>query len=510
MFKSVLWTAAVATLAAIAIVAPSRAADAPQFTAAVTVEPDSLDLTMSRNSGESTLLPPIRLETGWDSDEPGHVRHTVADWTISPDRKVITFKIHPGVKFQSGDELTAADWKFSWEREAKNSPFFKRHSKYIDKIEVLDKYTVRFTFNAVDINFFEAEAGGALLVSKAYNERVGDKEATLHPVGIGPYEIAGYKPGEYLDLKAFDGYYGKKPQVKSARLYFVKDDNTRVAKLEVGEVDLIMDTPYTSVASLKSRGFHTVELEAHPTMVMQFYMVQNAPWNKLKVREAIAHAIDGDAIAKGLFLGFPKHYPRLAPGEFGYDPSLKNYTFDPALSKKLLAQAGYPNGFDMPLFYWMAGYGFQQTAGAVALYLQKIGIRVHVEGLDPGKWLEFTRSNRNNPDAKFVGIGPVPTANIGSNALEALTIGYYNSPGSTYTNPEFLATVKEALSTLDDKKREELTRKAWDMTYRDVATLSIWNSVLIYSMKKNVNYHAMPHRPAWLHLKDVTMEGSAG
>jgi peptide/nickel transport system substrate-binding protein len=234
-------------------------------------------------------------------------------------------------------------------------------------------------------------------------------------------------------------------------------------------------------------------------------MVKNAPWNKLKVRQAVAHAIDGDAIAKGLFLGFPKRYPRLAPGEFGYDPALKNYAYDPALAKKLLAEAGYPNGFDMPLFYWQAGYGYRQTAEAVSLYLQAIGIRSHVDALDPGKWLAYTRTHRNDPDANFVGIGPVPTANTGLNSLEPLTIGYYLSPGSTYQNPEFMATVKEALATLDDRKREDLVRKAWDMTYRDVATISIWNSVSIYSMKKDIDYRPIAHRPAWLRFKDLSV-----
>ena len=104
-----------------------------------------------------------------------------------------------------------------------------------------------------------------------------------------------------------------------------------------------------------------------------------------------------------------------------------------------------------------------------------------------------------------VGIGPVPTANTGLNSLEPLTIGYYLSPGSTYQNPEFMATVKEALATLDDKKREDLVRKAWDMTYRDVATISIWNSVSVYSMKKNVDYRPIAHRPAWLRFKDLSV-----
>src|SRR6185312_13615235 len=368
---------------------PARSQSYDHITIATNAEPDTLDMLTS-------VFPPISYvvlrnvdEMLWGYNIDGTVRPTVADWMVSPDAKTITFHIHPGVKFHSGDELVADDVLFSFKRMMSNTPSFKRHARLVKSVDKLDDYTVRFTWDHPDVTFFDGMQ--IFMGSKAYFDRVGEKEFMTHPSGIGPYKLVKYAAGQYIDLERFDGYYGTKPKVKAARFAIIKDDETRLAKLRAGEADIVMNAPYPNVAELEKDGFHLVKFPANPSVSIVFdLLTPQSPWHTREVREAIAHAIDPNAIIKGLFHGVPYRYPMLAPGEAGYDPNLKNYDYNPALSKKLLAEAGYSNGFKMPLYYSATSfYGFRQAAEVVALYLKAIGIECELHNQEAVQGLQM-------------------------------------------------------------------------------------------------------------------------
>src|SRR6185437_11537869 len=114
-------------------------------------------------------------------------------------------------------ELTADDVVFSFKRIAANSPMYRRDTKLVDKVEALDRYTVRFTFNTPYFGFFNSAIVN--LVSKSYFERQGEAYAVKHPNGIGPYKFVDYKPAQYVELAASPNYYGKQPAVRAARIY---------------------------------------------------------------------------------------------------------------------------------------------------------------------------------------------------------------------------------------------------------------------------------------------------
>lgn len=242
---------------------PSRAADdQSRLVIATGAEPDSIDITAG-------FFPPINYvilrnidEALWDYNQDGTIRQTVATWDYSKDKMTLVFHLKHGVKFHSGDEFTAEDVVFGFQRLMAKTRPFARHGKHVKKITAVDKYTVRLDFAEPDVNFFD---GTSLFpASKAYYDRVGEKEFATHPNGIGPYAFVGYKPAAYFDLKAFPGYYGKQAHFKNVRFEFVKDAETRVAKLRAGEADMIMDTPFPQVAALAKEGFRIVKLPANP------------------------------------------------------------------------------------------------------------------------------------------------------------------------------------------------------------------------------------------------------
>ncbi len=493
-------------VAALALPGIARAQSYDHVTIATNAEPDTLDMLTSVFPPVSFVILRNVAEMLWGYNLDGTVRPTVATWDKSADGKSITFHLRPGIKFHSGDELVADDVLFSFERMKKNTPAFMRHARLVKSIEKLDKYTVRFTWDRPDVTLFDGMQ--LFMGSKAYYDRVGEKEFMTHPSGIGPYKMVKYAPAQYIDLERFDGYYGDKPKVKSARFLIVKDDETRVATLKSGEADIVMDAPYTQVASLQQAGYTLVKYPANPTVSVVFDLLSpQSPWHKLKVRQAIAHAIDTDAIVKGLFHGVPNRYPMLAPGEEGYDPNLKFPTYDPALAKKLLTEAGYPNGFKMPLYYnGTMFYGFRQAAEAVALYLKAIGIECEMHNIEGVQGLHMARRAQQDHSIEIVSVGALPIANTGLTPLDMLTISFRSTAPSVVSHfPEVDEGIEQALAEPDKEKRAAIIRRVVDFLHDQVATITLWDSVSVYAMKKGITYTPIAHRMPFMLLKNVTI-----
>ena len=472
---------------------------------AANAEPDTLDLAMTREGPSAYPILENMTERLVGEFTDGKYVSTLATWELSADGKEIVFRLKPGIKFQSGDALTAGDIVFAYNRAKAKAPMFLRHARFVDTITAVDDLTVKLRFQRPDVGFIPWR--GLLVESKAYFDRVGEQEFVTHPVGTGPYKIVDYKPGDHLDLARFDGYWGKKPAVEKARFVFIKDDTTRVAKLRAGEVDMIMNTPYNDVGPLEAEGFHTRKLAAFPSVSIQFQVANpKVPWADVRVRRAIAEAIDAEAIVKGLFHGLPERYPRLAPGELGYDPTLKNYPYDPADAKKLLAAAGYPNGFKMPFYSWAGTYyGFKETTEAVALYLKAVGIDVRVTALDAPKYMDKVRSVARDSNGEFVGIATLPMANL-ADPTEPLSVYYSGSAFSIYRNPQLDAAIDRTLVELDPAKRAEDIKAAFRIMQDQVATIVVWDSVSVYAMKRDIDYTPLPRMFPLLLLRNITLK----
>jgi len=493
---------ALAALALLALVSFGGAPAAAQsLTVALNHEPSTLDLTSTRDSPSVRPIMENIVESLWGIDPNGNMVPTLATWTVSADGKVIEFKLRPGVTFHSGDALTARDVIFSHQRSLEKAPQYVRRGRLLDRVEAVDDLTVRFVFKEYDAGFIPARQ--LFIVSKTYYDRVGEREFLDHPVGTGPYRFVGYQPGQSLDVEAFADYWGDKPQVQKARFVIIKDDSTRIAKLRAGEVDVIMNTAYASVEEIRRAGFKTASVSVHPTMSVQFpFANPKAPWADRRVRQAIAYAIDGSAIVNGLLQGIPTRYARLAPGELGYDPEIKSYSYDPALARKLLAEAGYPNGFQVDMSYWAGTYqGGRETAEAVTLYLKAIGIHTKVQGLDSGQMMETLRKSRTDENVSRIFISAMPMANV--DPIEAFIAYYSKNTFSVYVNESFDRQYELAMSEPDSEKRVGYIREAVRIMHEDVATVPIWNTVAVYAMKPSVDYTPTQRTFPLMYLKHV-------
>jgi len=472
---------------------------------AMPTEPDTLDLNSSKMDGASAPVAENITERLIGITPDGKLIPCLAtSWKVSPDGKEMVFTLRNGVKFSNGDPFTAKDVKFSHERGLKTSTTYQRATRLVETFTVVDDYTVKFVFKTPDAQFLPSRA--TPVESQAYHERVGEDRFLREPVGTGPYKFVKWEPGQYIEVKANETYWGEKPVVQEARFVFVKEDTTRVSMLKTGEADMILECPFPLVKEVENAGYKTARLSTHPSVSIQFHTYNpKVPWYDKRVRLAVAMAVDKDVVVQKLFQGIPTSPVRLNPWELGYDKDLKPYPYDPARAKKLLAEAGYPNGFEMPLYYFSGRVsGQKETAETVALYLNAIGIRAKVEGIEAIQFIQKVREWHKSTDAVFAGIATAPTANY-PDPTGALEISFYSGSAiSLYQNPKFDAVLETARATLDDKKRGELIKEAFRIVQEEVPTALLWSNVSVYAMQKSISFtptvraiHAM------VFLKDI-------
>lgn len=490
---------------ALAAALPARAQADKQFVVATNLQPDVLDPSLSRNAPvvRPTLNNVVEPVVGTAHD--GSVTPLLANWTILDGGKTIEFKVRPNVRFHSGDPLTAADIVWSHERAGARNASYGRYMRLYTGAEVVDDLTARFHFKNYDAGFIPGR--GLLALSKAYHDRVGEDQFVASPVGTGPYKFVGYRAGEYLDVAANDGYWGGAPQVRNVRFVFIREDATRVAKLKAGEADIVMNVPWGEVAGLKTAGFTIVGAEVTPSTSVYFDILNpKTPWADRRVRMAIANAIDADAIINGLFQGIPKHYPCLAPGQIGYDPSLKNYPFDVAAARKLLAEAGYAGGFKMPLYYLANNYfGVKESTEAVSLYLKQVGIDCNVQGLDGPQFEDLAEKMHKDPTGEFVCVWPLVVANFNDPQIGMNLHFYSQGYNALYKNPDFDKLYDAALSEPDEEKRADDIRAAYKVVWDDVGRVPLWNNVAEYAMRKGVSFVPTSRTFVLMQLQDIRL-----
>src|SRR5919109_2385854 len=299
-------------------------------------------------------------------------------WTASPDLRVFEFKLREGLRFHNGDPFTAEDVKFSFQR-AKAKLL---HQK-VREVTVVGPYRVRFTLHEPwpdFMNFYAGIVTGAgWIVPKKYVERVGDEGFKKNPVGLGPYQFVSHTPGVELVMEAFEAYWRKTPSVKRLVFKMVPEAITRMAMLKRDEVDIayLLDAPQAQ------------EVKRDPTLRLAFsggiatffldFFDQwdpKSPWADRRVRLAASHAIDRRALSEAETLGASRPAGNFVPRRFEFALPLEPYPHDPVKAKQLLAEAGYPNGFDAgDLYPWPP---YVSMGEALNTYLQAIGIRTRV------------------------------------------------------------------------------------------------------------------------------------
>jgi peptide/nickel transport system substrate-binding protein len=466
------FVAAWVILAAVAFAAPAWAAQG-QMTWAVHV---SLAPTWLDPAETPGLITPFMIlyavHDALVKPMPGNAMapSLAESWKASPDALTYTFALRRGVKFHNGEPVTAADVKFSFERyKGTASKLFKER---VAGVDVVDAQTVRFRLKQPWPDFMTFYAtpatGAAWIVPKKYVESVGDEGFKKAPVGAGPYRFASFKPGVELVLEANEQYWRKAPSVQKLVFRSVPDDSTRVAMLKRGEADIV----YSIRGVLGEEVRRTAGLAFKPTLTTWTEWIlfteqwnPRSPWHDRRVRLAAAHAIERQAINQAEYLGAARETGSIIPHamEFAWQAPL--YAYDPAKAKALLAEAGYPNGFEGgPIATDMA---YATVLEAAANYLQAVGIRVTVRGLERAGFLKENAEKKLRPLVRTASGAP----GNASTRIEAFVVSEGTYAYGGY--PDIDGLFREQVSEIDRKKREATLHKIQQLMYERVMFLPL-------------------------------------
>ena len=399
-------------------------------------------------------------------------------WTISPDGLVYEFVLRKGVRFHNGDTVSAEDVKFSFERY--RGAAHRTLKERVTAVEVPDPARVRFRLKRPwpdFMTYYSTATGAGWIVPKKYVEKVGDEGFKKAPVGAGPYRFVSFTPGVEVVLEAFDQYWRKSPATKRLVLRAIPDDATRLVALKRGEVDIAYNIRGALAEDLRRTPGLTLKPVVGQVTNWVYFPDQwdpKSPWHDLRVRLAANHAIDRQAINQAENLGFARVTGSLIPAsfEFYWQPQPPGYPYDLARTKKLLAEAGYPNGLDAGDLFCDAAVTY--LGEPVANYLNGAGIRVKLRPLERAAFF------RGYAEKKYKGLVLAGSGAFGNAAtrIEAFVAG-----GGTYAYGSYAdidGLFAEQASEVDRTRRESTLSRIQQLMYEKAMFAPIWlNAALI-------------------------------
>lgn len=439
-------------------------------------------------------------------------------WTISPDGRTYTFKIRPNVKFHDGTPLDAAAVEFNirrmWDKtfqyyDVKASGQTSFIWQFLKKVQTVDPATLRLTFSQPFSPFLrllaQGGSGSTGIISPTALKKYGNDNIGEHPTGTGPFKFVDRVRGQRITLARNDSYWGQKPYLDKVVFRPLPDASARVSALRAGEVDMIAVPPPDSIASLQSAGY-TLSEGAPPHVWYLSFNMTDPIMKNLKVRQAINLAIDRPGLAKNLLKDSVKPaYDVQAPANSAYVQRPEAYSYNPDKAKKLLAEAGYPNGFQTTMMTSVDGSG-QIIPVPMAEYIQqnlaKVGITVQLrtyewisyltkwaQGMDPGTGWSQQSWGMTTPYWLYI---------VTSSKLQAP-----NGPNvGRYSNPKLDAVMQQAITATSEVKATELWKQANRIVTDDAAIAPIVNDKAPYILSPKVHGFVSPSEE-WYDLNDV-------
>ena len=464
------------------------------------VDPTTLDVMNQQETPASNLGANI-FDTLVERDANNKLVPALAAEMPKPVSPTVwEVKLRKGVKFHNGEEFNAESAKFSIERVLKqprgSAPF-----RPIDHVEIVDPYTIRIVTKKpwpILVNALTFRQA-SMYPPKAYKDK-DTAYVSKNPIGTGAYKYVRWSKDEEIVLEAFDGHWRGAPRIKTVVFKPIPDDAVRVAALQNGEIDVAVNIPPHLAAIIDKHP--KVFLSTAPsirTIQLMFYTHQFDTKNKLvgpyqgptadkRVRQAITYALDVDEIVKGVLDGKAVRVATMLTSlHFGFDPALKPIKQDVAKAKKLLAEAGYPNGLDMILNTPQGRYvRDKEVAEAAAGQLTKAGIRATVRAHEFVAYL--------NNYVYVHKAGPVWLIGWGTPTLDAETVyvPLFRSSSilANYHNPDFDRMADEAQTIMDEKKRLEQYHRINKLWIEDAAAVPLYQQLDLYGVNRRLNWKA--------------------
>jgi peptide/nickel transport system substrate-binding protein len=446
-----------------------------------------------------------------------------SDIKRSDDGTTYTFALRDGVKFHDGRVLSSADVKYTLDLVftsdfAKSASFYEgtgdEKRSYIKSVEVPDARTIVVTLTKPWVGLLSNLVPVAIIPKDSYESQ------KTHPLGTGPFKFIRYDNTQQVcDVEAFPEYWEGTPKLPAIRVRVISDMNAMQAELQAGRVDIApMPTSLSPDAVKRLEQDQNLQVKAFPgsNVVLLTINTSSAPLDNVKVRQAVAYAIDRESLIKNLLLGFGEIAHSIIPEEsWAYSPG-QTYTYDPARAKQLLDEAGFrdPDGagprmrFDKPVVYKLSGSSIagRQYAGVIQNYLKEVGIPVEIQTPEQNTLFdELRRGNFQISYTQWVGGNQDPI--FYKDLFATSEIPTQTRPSrnrSRYSNKELDALLDEAVNTFDRQKGRELFTRIQDFVSRDVPVFPLWYQSNIVIARKNVGNIQVNASGDWGFVRNLT------
>jgi len=441
-------------------------------------------------------------------------------WTVSPDGKAYTFTLRKGVKFHSNAnfkptrDFNADDVLFSWNRMAdENHPFHKMTAgqtfsyyddmgmkNIVDKVERLDDYAVRFDLKRPEAPFLADMAMDfASILSKEYFETMQKKgtpnAADVYPIGTGPFEFVSYQKDAIIRYRAFDKYWGGRPKIDNLVYSITRDATARYAKLKTGECQVMAFPKPADLDEMKKDPQLNVLSKEGLNIGYIAFNVEKKPFDDKRVRQALNYATNKDAILKAVYQGNGQVAKNpIPPILWSYNDAIKDYAYDPAKARELLAQAGFPNGFELELWYLPVTRPYNPDGKRMAEMIQadweKVGVKAKLLTYE---WAEYRKrakggehqvvmfgwsGDNGDPDNFFVPL-------LGCEAVKG------GGNNARWCNKQFEDLVVKAAQTPKQADRARLYGEAQVIVKEEAPWITIAHSVRFDPLRKEVKGYKM-------------------
>ena len=457
-------------------------------------------------------------------DKFDYVPELASDVKRSDDGLVFTFTLRDGVKFHDGRVLSSADVKYTLDTVftrdfAKSASFYEGSGadkrSLIKSVEAPDAKTVVVTLTKPWVGLLSNLVPVAIIPKDSYESQ------KTHPLGTGPFVFGNYDNAQQVvDLTAFPDYWEGPAKLQSVRVRVISDMNALQAELQAGGVDIAPLPTSLSPDAAKQLG-------QHPNLkVLQFngsnvnlltINTSSSPLDNVKVRQAIAYAIDRESMIKNLLQGYGKIAHSIIPEEsWAYTPG-QTYSYDPATSKRLLDEAGFkdPDGdgpqmrFSKPIIYKVSGSSAagRNYAGVIQNYLKVVGIPAEIATPEQNTFFdELRRGNFQISYSQWVGGNQDPIFYkdlFATSEIPTETRASRNR--SRFSNKELDALLEEAVNTFDRQKARDLYSRIQAIVSRDLPVFPLWYQANIVIARKNVDNIQVNASGDWSFVRNVTV-----
>lgn len=449
-------------------------AQSTELRVGVALEPPILDPTAGAAEAIDIVVYQNIFEGLTRVDQNGAVQPGLAsDWTISEDGLTYTFKLHDGVTFHDGTGFDADDVKFTFDRILAPDSVNAHKELYqpIEQVSVIDPLTVEIKLSRpVGMFLFDLGRGDAVIVAP----ESADNNAN-EPIGTGPFAFVQWDKGSRVVLEAYAPYWGEPIHLTKATYVFINDPATMTNALLAGDIDGTNNFGTDSISVFENDPRFQVLVGTTEGETILATNNKRPPFDNLKVRQAMAHAINREAVIEGATNGYGvpigSHF---APHHPYYVDLTGTYPYDPAKAKQLLAEAGFPDGFSTTLK--MPPLNYARLSGQIiASEFAAVGIKVELINTEWAQWLDEVYSKKNF-DLTIV------------SHVEPFDIGNYANPDYYfgYDNPKFQSVIETLNATTDDAKRKELAIEAQTILADDAVNgylfelpqVGVWNAKL--------------------------------